>query len=128
MYPLARKGTLIGLPGQGTHSFSEPPNNWESDNAIDIAVPNGTKVLAVHGGTIGSQIGPLDSSNPRFAGNRLHLVTRNNEFYYAHLEKLSVKAGQRVRKGQLLGYSGSANGVAHLHFASKHGDPRELIK
>jgi hypothetical protein len=29
-----------------------------------------------------------------------------------------------VRKGQLLGYTGEANGVQHLHFGVEHGDPR----
>ena len=54
----------------------------------------------------------------------MHLVTQGNEFYYAHLSKLAVKAGQSVVKGQLIGYSGSANGAAHLHIAAKHGDPQ----
>lgn len=122
-YPLAKRGHLIGTPGQGTHSWSAPPNNWESDNALDIAIPNGTNVLAVADGVIGPQFGPLDSSNPRFAGLRLHLVTHDNEWYYAHLEKFAhnIHPGTHVKTGQTLGYSGSANGVAHLHLGQLKG-------
>ncbi len=124
-YPLGVLGDLIGFPYQGTHTQF---GNWESDNAVDIKVPVGTPVYAVTDGVIGQQIGPLDSSNPQLAGNRLHLVAGNNEYYYAHLSRLTVKAGQRVKAGQLLGYSGEANGVAHLHFAEKTGDPTSLAK
>ena len=55
------------------------------------------------------------------------LDTKGNAFFYAHLSKLSVHAGQHVKKGQLLGYSGSANGSPHLHIASEHGDPQKLF-
>jgi murein DD-endopeptidase MepM/ murein hydrolase activator NlpD len=45
------------------------------------------------------------------------------EWYYAHLSKIIVRAGQHVQTGQLLGYTGEANGVAHLHLAQRIGDP-----
>lgn len=123
-YPLGKVGKVIGLPYQGTHTLG----NWESDNAVDIAVPVGTPVVALADGTIGSQIGKLASGGSRFAGERLHLKTAGNEFYYAHLSKLLVKAGQRVKAGQILGYSGEANGVAHLHLGERSGSPVGLTK
>lgn len=112
---------IIGLPYQGTHTLG----NWESDNAIDIALPKGTPVYAAFSGTIGSQIGSLGSSSSRFAGLRVHLDGGSNELYYAHLSKLAVKAGEKVTAGQLIGYSGVANGVAHLHLGSKSGSPMQ---
>lgn len=122
-YPLEGgrgKFRIIGRPYQGTHlDFG----NWESDNAIDIAAPKGTPVLAVFAGRIGPQLGPLSSSNPQLLGERLHLVTSGNEFYYAHLSRIDVRVGQHVEEGQRLGLSGVANGVAHLHLGQKHGDP-----
>lgn len=126
-YPLAKVGKVIGLPYQGTHTLF---GNWESDNAVDLAVPKGTPVYATEGGTIGSQIGPLAgaSSDPKLLGLRLHLDTKGNEWYYAHLSRILVKPGQRVQEGQLLGYSGEANGVQHLHIASKKGSPVGLTK
>lgn len=130
VYPLPQPVRAIGVPGQGTHSkaFNKKggSDNWESENAVDLPVPKGTPVYAVADGTIGKQIGSLGTGG-RFAGLRLHLVTAGNEFYYAHLSKLAVKAGQTVHAGDLLGYSGVANGVAHLHIASKVGDPRDAF-
>lgn len=123
-YPLGKKGRIIGTPYHGTHTLG----NWQSDNAIDIAVPVGTPVYAVTAGVIGSRIGPLSSSNPRFAGNRLTLQGAGNSYFYAHLSKLTVKAGEHVIAGQLLGYSGEANGVAHLHFAVENGTPGDAIR
>jgi|SRR5215471_2987405 len=121
-------GKVIGTPYQGTHAvaFNKAggSDNWESENANDIAVPVGTPIYAVSNGTIGSQFGSLGTGG-RFAGLRLHLVGAKNEWYYAHLSKFApgIKPGTRVRAGELLGYSGEANGVAHLHIASKEGHP-----
>lgn len=129
-FPLARRGNLIGTPGVGTHSFSAPPDNWQSDNALDIGVPNGTNVFAVDDGTISSSLGFGDSgSGGRFAGKRLHLQTTDNVWYYAHLSSFAdgIAPGAEVKKGQLLGRSGSANGVPHLHIASKNGNPKRLL-
>lgn len=123
-------GRVIGYPYQGTHDHPYPGDsmhNWESCNAVDLALDYGTPLYAVCDGSIGSQIGPLSSSNPVLLGQRLHLFTEGNEWYYAHLSKLYVRAGQHVRAGQRLGNSGSANGVNHLHLASKHGDPARAI-
>jgi murein DD-endopeptidase MepM/ murein hydrolase activator NlpD len=129
-YPLAEHGTIIGRPYQGTHDHpgaGDDMHNWESCNAIDIGIPTGTTVIAVADGTIGSQIGGLHSSEATLEGQRLHLVSADNEWYYAHLSKISVAAGQHVSKGDHLGLSGSANGVQHLHLGQKHGDPGALI-
>ena len=129
VYPAKKTGNLIGFPGQGTHSFVDNPNNWESDNAIDIALPFGTALVAVADGEIGPQFGALSSKNPRFAGLRCHLVTENNEFYYAHLSKFAsgIGPGVSVKQGRVIGFSGKANGVNHLHIASKHGNPVSLL-
>lgn len=128
-YPLLKKGTIIGLPGQGTHSWIVPPNNWESDNAVDIAIPVGTPVIACLDGQIGAQIGPLPSDDPHMEGQRLHLHTADgNEYYYAHLSKIFVHAGQNVKAGMQLGLSGRANTVAHLHWACRKGNPVDFLK
>ena len=130
-YPLAKKGPLIGLPGQGTHSFVDPPNNWESDEAIDISIPVGTPVYAISDGVIGPEFGPLDDNNPRFAGIRLHLQVAlpEKEWYYAHLSSTAkgIGPGVHVKAGQLLGKSGSANGAAHLHLGTTYGHNPAVI-
>jgi murein DD-endopeptidase MepM/ murein hydrolase activator NlpD len=123
-------GKIIGTPYQGSHSPGSGgvAANWQSDNAVDIAVPVGTPIYAVRSGVIGPNIGPFSSSNPRLAGQRLTVQWPGNAAYYAHLSKILVHPGQRVSEGQLLGYSGSAAGVAHLHFALEHGTPLDWVK
>lgn len=125
-----RGGSLWGGPGQGSHSFNADPNNWESDQAIDIGVPRGTPVYAVQTGTIGSSFGYLpghegDSEGSAMHGLRLHLSTRDDEFYYAHLDSFAsgLKPGSHVRAGDLIGYSGVAANAEHLHFAERSGYP-----
>lgn len=125
MPPPVTGGTLIGFPYQGTHKDF---GNWQSDNAIDIKVPQGTPVYATHDGTIGPRIGPFSSTNPQLQGQRLTLLWTGNAAYYAHLSKIVVKPGQQVKAGQLLGYSGVANGVAHLHFATESGTPLDWVR
>jgi murein DD-endopeptidase MepM/ murein hydrolase activator NlpD len=112
---------IIGTPYAGTHTLY---GNWESDNAFDFALPTGSPVYALESGHIGpaSEYGPLAGagSDPHLLGLRVHLIGAD-EYYYAHLSKLVVKPGQAVKRGQLIGYSGSANGVQHLHLAARNG-------
>jgi murein DD-endopeptidase MepM/ murein hydrolase activator NlpD/prophage tail gpP-like protein len=104
-------GTNLGGPAAhlAKHDSGE---NWESNNAYDVGVPIGTSIYALEGGEVGPNIG-IQSSRPK-DGNRLTV----GRYWYAHLSSLSVRAGQNVDKGQLLGKSGaSQNGAAHLHVA-----------
>ncbi len=128
-YPLAVRGVVVGCPfvPGSTHSPSAPPDNLASDNAVDLAVPVGTPVLAVADGTIGPLLGPLDSHDPHMAGLRVHLDTPTEHYYYAHLSRIDVTPGQRVARGQVIGLSGEAAGVAHLHFAQDFGDPARTV-
>jgi murein DD-endopeptidase MepM/ murein hydrolase activator NlpD len=128
-YPLGVHGKIVACAfvPVSTHSPFAPPNNLESDDAIDIAVPAGTPVLAVAGGTIGEQIGSLNSSDPRMQGLRVHLDTPGRRYYYAHLSRIDVIPGQQVTAGQQLGLSGVAAGLPHLHFAQDGGNPAVTV-
>jgi murein DD-endopeptidase MepM/ murein hydrolase activator NlpD len=122
-------GKLIGFPFQGSHKpGATTPANWQSDNAVDIAVPSGTPVYATHDGTIGPNIGFFRSSSPYLQGQRLTVLWGGNAAYYAHLSRIVVHPGQQVKAGQLLGYSGVANGVAHLHYAVEAGSPLDWVR
>jgi murein DD-endopeptidase MepM/ murein hydrolase activator NlpD/prophage tail gpP-like protein len=129
---------IIGYPYVGTHRDF---GNWQSDNATDIRCKKGTPVYAVHDGTLGNY-GVLPGSgtvirNPtpsgQLAGNRVNIMGREQSSYYAHMMDLSAeiknlgREGMRIRAGQLIGYSGVANGVAHLHFAVKNGSPFHYV-
>ncbi len=95
---------------------------------LDIAAPEGTAVQAVSEGEVvfaGSRPGYGNLVIARHAGG---LETR-----YAHLSRISVKTGDRIRAQQLVGevgHSGRSTGP-HLHFEvvrrGVHLDPREVL-
>ncbi len=124
-YPVSKRGNIIGRPGAGTHSMG----NWESDNAIDIATKDGTPILATQDGTISKTFASSMDPKSRMAGVQVHFNTGDNEWFYTHLSRLAggIKAGTKVKKGQVIGYSGSANGVGHLHLGVKNGNPLDLL-
>ncbi len=108
-------GTVIGYPNQGKHSDL---GNWQSNNAWDISVPIGTPVYAPYDGVIGNRIGSTGKGG-RFAGKRLYINHGNQSVYLAHLSDIIVSAGQKVKAGQLIGYTGEANGSPHIHIGVK---------
>lgn len=91
-------------------------------NGIDYAAPKGTPILAVADGTA-TRVG-WDSSG---GGNRIWLKhTHGLETVYMHLSGFAkgIKAGTRVRQGQVIGYVGStgASTGAHLHYGVKQNN------
>jgi murein DD-endopeptidase MepM/ murein hydrolase activator NlpD len=124
-YPLAAKGELIATPAD---HMDRAFGNWMSDRAIDISVPVGTPVQAVTDAVVTSISGsaPNHAANP--AGWTVYLKDANGEEYsYMHLDGYSVKAGDTVKKGQTIGESGAANGVPHLHFATRGSSPKAVL-
>ena len=77
-----------------------------------VAAVSGTVVRAGYGGSVG--------------GNRVTLKRGNWYFYYAHMNSVSVRAGQNVKAGDkvgTLGKTGSAQGTEpHVHFSIYAGD------
>jgi hypothetical protein len=118
-YPVAKLGKIIGTPYQGTHTLG----NWQSDNAVDIAVPIGTPMVALQDGVVVKVTRhPQGAAGSR--GTRSRSAARTATSTSTRTAVSDVQAGQKVRKGQELGTTGSANGVAHLHFGQMRGDPR----
>jgi murein DD-endopeptidase MepM/ murein hydrolase activator NlpD len=111
---------IIGTPYVGTHTLG----NWQSDNALDIAVPTGTPILATRNGVIGRVSGDNNDPSSQLNGFQVYL---NDDIWYTHLSKAAVSPGDKVKKGDVIGYSGAANGVEHLHFAVMNGDPAEYV-
>lgn len=123
---MANVGQVIGTPYNGTHTLG----NWQSDNAYDLSAPVGTPVRAAVSGRIsraGVLPGEASSGSSRFAGYRVQIDGSGNSVWYGHLSRMLVRAGETVQTGQVIGYSGSANGVEHLHFAALH-NPSTFIR
>jgi murein DD-endopeptidase MepM/ murein hydrolase activator NlpD len=124
--PTGGVGILGGGPGEGTHAPASPPDDWQSDRAVDILLPIGSPVHAIDDGVITRAGGDPADLSGRFGGARLTLAAAGDRYFYAHLSALLVEPGDRVARGQVLGVSGAAGGAEHLHLGALRGDPRAL--
>ncbi|WP_076540048.1 peptidoglycan DD-metalloendopeptidase family protein [Shewanella sp. UCD-KL21] len=82
-------------------------------NGTDFATPTGTRVVAPGDGVV-SMV-----TNHRFAGKYIVIEHDNNvRTRYLHMSKFLVRKGQRVKRGQVIGLSGSTGRVTgpHLHY------------
>jgi murein DD-endopeptidase MepM/ murein hydrolase activator NlpD len=80
---------------------------------VDLAAPTGTPVYATADGIIGRADRSRSYGLVIYVDHGADLETR-----YAHLSKLAVAKGERVRKGDLIGYVGSTGRSTgpHLHY------------
>lgn len=81
---------------------------------IDLASNKGTPILAAHDGVV-----VYTGKDFRGFGKMILIEGRGGwASLYAHLDKITIKQGTRVRKGEIIGgmgRTGRASGV-HLHF------------
>jgi murein DD-endopeptidase MepM/ murein hydrolase activator NlpD len=107
--PLATGSTSSGF-GLRTHPVI---GGTRAHKGIDLAAPTGTPVYATADGVVGKA--EWFSSYGLFVsiGHGADLETR-----YAHMSRLAVAAGERVKKGDVIGYVGSTGRSTgpHLHY------------
>jgi hypothetical protein len=111
---------LVGSPGAGTHSYTEGAGpggfQWQDDQAVDIVMGATAQVVAVEDGVIGNDL-HYGGDSGRFSGWGFQLIADSgNVYFYKHLRSVTIKNGQRVARGDIVG-SGTTTG--HLHFARK---------
>ncbi|MEW2631325.1 M23 family metallopeptidase [Streptomyces sp. NPDC048389] len=102
-----------------TASFAQGGAMWSAKHSgQDFAVPIGTPVKAVGAGTV-VKAGPNGGGDGPAYGNAV-VVKHNNGKYsqYAHLSKINVKIGSKVKAGQTIAKSGNTGNSSgpHLHF------------
>ena len=94
-------------------------------NSIDFIVPEGTEIFAALDGEITSIRDDDKTGGPDkkflMGGNFIVIKHSNQEFtHYLHLKYkgVLVKVGEKVKAGQLIGYSGNTgySFKPHLHF------------
>ncbi|MEP0986475.1 M23 family metallopeptidase [Ekhidna sp.] len=80
----------------------------------DFSLPTGTPVYATGDGQV-------VYTKTKFSGYGKHIKVKHGFGYqtlYAHLSEFLVKPGQKVKRGQIIGYSGNTGGstAPHLHY------------
>ena len=84
---------------------------------FDFGVPVNTPVYAVFDGTFSTNgLTGLNGWSCIKSDKLTGIHGLNLNAYYNHLNSTVVSTGDYVTKGQLIGYSGTASGVAHLCF------------
>ncbi|MEV6261509.1 M23 family metallopeptidase [Streptomyces sp. NPDC051784] len=84
----------------------------------DFAVPIGTKVEAAHTGRV-VKAGPNGGGDGPAYGNAIVIKHANGKYsQYAHLSKIEVNVGDRVKTGDEIARSGNTGNSSgpHLHF------------
>ncbi len=101
---------------------------------IDFAVPTGTAIIATGNGIVTKVVKRSRKYSNREYGQYLIINHGNNyETLYAHLNKILVRPGKRVKRGDIIALSGnSGKSIApHLHYEvlknSKAIDPANYI-
>ncbi|MER6769968.1 MULTISPECIES: M23 family metallopeptidase [Streptomyces] len=102
-----------------TASYGTGGARWAAKHSgQDFAVPVGTPVSAVHTGTV-VKAGPNGAGDGPAYGNAVVIKHSNGKYsQYAHLSKVNVKIGQKVKTGQKIALSGNTGNSSgpHLHF------------
>jgi murein DD-endopeptidase MepM/ murein hydrolase activator NlpD len=86
-------------------------------HGIDVAMPCGTPIYAGHRGRVLSASAP-GRPGPAYGVHPVRIRSRGHDILIGHARRVYVKAGQRVRRGQLVARasdSGAPDGC-HLHF------------
>jgi murein DD-endopeptidase MepM/ murein hydrolase activator NlpD len=88
---------------------------------LDFTADIGTEIYATGDGVI-------ESIESKFSGYGNHVIINHGfgyESLYAHMSRIAVTAGQKVRRGQIIGYVGNtgASTGPHLHYeVMKNGE------
>ena len=124
----ASTGFRWPMEGRIIAAFGKADDGQRNDG-INIAANLGEPIHAAAGGTV------------TYAGNELKdygnlvLIKHDNGYVtaYAHAESITVSRGDRVKRGQVIGYAGKTGDVStpQLHFEIRQGvkpvDPRPLL-
>jgi murein DD-endopeptidase MepM/ murein hydrolase activator NlpD len=115
-YTWPTKGYLTSAFGWRIHPLT---GSRDFHNGLDIAAPIGNKVVATGSGVV------LAAGHWDYLGN-LIIIDHGFGFTtrYGHLASLKVKAGDRVKRYQVIGYIGNSgrSSAPHLHYEVRYFD------
>jgi murein DD-endopeptidase MepM/ murein hydrolase activator NlpD len=119
---LERRHLELPVSGVGRSQLVPSFDHQRGDHpheAIDIIAPRGTPVVAVEDATIAKLF------TSKAGGLTIYLFDPSERYayYYAHLDRYAdgLKEGERIGRGQIVGYVGSTGNAnpahPHLHFS-----------
>lgn len=113
MYPVTSTRRTSGFADRRIYVYSTGKRATSLHNGIDFGVPEGTEVVAC-------STGKVVLAENRISTGWSIVIEHLPGFYsiYYHLNELSVKEGQIVKKGEKIGLSGATGMVTgpHLHW------------
>lgn len=108
----------------------EEIRNGRSHTGIDLAIPSGTDLRSIADGFV-TKIVDMGSES---LGKAVYIKTKSGEVHiFGHMQDISVKQGEVVHFGDLIGHSGNTgySSGPHLHFAIKDDgqfvDPSNML-
>lgn len=107
------------VASQLSDTFGDARGGERRHEALDIAAPAGTPVIAAAGGRLEKLFRSDDGGNTVYVRS----ADRRTLYYYAHLQAYApgLEVGEAVARGQRLGTVGSSGNAdpsaPHLHFA-----------
>lgn len=115
IYMATPKG--LPVPGSISSAYGNRVNpisgRGEFHRGIDISIPQGTPVLATADGIV-------SFSGWNGGGGNVVVVEHGHGYstYYAHNQRNAVQVGQRVKRGELIGYAGATGNAtgSHVHY------------
>ena len=94
-------------------------------HGVDIFAEKGTPVTAVIDGYVRTGTGARGGEHVWLSGSMIGFGSAR--YYYAHLDSFAVESGDKVKKGDILGYVGNTGNAIttppHLHFGIYSGGP-----
>lgn len=105
--------------GYGATAFAKTEYIHRWHNGIDLRASIGTQILAAEDGVVDATANE-DAYCPRGAYGKFITVNHGDGLttLYAHLSRVLVSAGEKVKRGEVIAYSGNTGDVTgpHLHF------------
>ena len=125
-------GDSVSIPVDGAHGGQ---SGWQSANAWDIKATIGTPVYAVVGGTVKTFTDygptPIKKDGKTLFGAGFTVDSNDNlpDVYYTHLKDVTIRQGDKIECGQLLGYVMDFPGsdYDHLHIGVETGNVRQFL-
>lgn len=117
MHPLGRKVKIDSIFGKRK---APTPGATTDHKGVDLDAPSGSPVYA----PLNGKITRSEDTTPNACGGHIRINHGRMETKFCHLRGMVVKVGDKVRKGQLIGYTGGAltdpgRGIStgpHLHY------------